>query len=290
MQTIGVSPAYFISRYGESFSPRNVADGLALLKQLGYDTFQLEVFDPATLDEWAEGGADIVVAEARRLGLSASQFVAHFLLHGFVDAETAAPEAELEAAQKIVEICSRFHECSLVTVPLGPFRPPRMDRFRYADARTKIVARLAALAQRFYAAGLRTAVELIPGGFLTGTDGLAGLLSELAPVGIGYNFDTGHANACKENVAVIPYRLEGRLFGTHLCDNSGNENLSLCPGEGTIDWDGVFKALNATGYNGSLDVEIRCEPAETEEKYAKASRIVRTLRDKYLSAGAATWS
>ncbi len=286
MQTIGVSPAYFISRYGESFSPRNVADGLALLKQLGYDTFQLEVFDPATLDEWAESGADMVAAEARRLGLAASQFVAHFLLHGFVDAEAAAPGTELEAAEKIVKICSRFQECRVVTLPMGPFRPERMEGFRYDAARRKIGARLGALAQRFEASGLLTAVELIPGGFLTGTDGLAGLLSELSPLRIGYNFDTGHANACKENVAIVPYRLEGRLYGTHLCDNSGNENLSLCPSEGNIDWDGVFKALNATGYTGSLDVEIRCEPGQTEEKYAKAAEVVRAFRAKYPRAEA----
>ncbi len=282
--TIGVSPAFFISRYGEGFSPKDVAEGLGLLKELGYDAFQLEVFDPNTLDEWAEEGVQIVLAEARKLGLAATQFVAHFMLHGFVSADAVSSADELAAARKIIKIVERFEECRVVTLPMGPYRPPLTGIFRHTAEWEKMRLRLDALAAVFRGADLRMAIELIPGAFFTGTDGLARIVNELTPETVGYNFDTGHANACKENVAIVPYRFERTLLGTHLCDNSGNENLSLCPGEGSIDWDAVFGALAATGYEGSLDVEIRCNRDEVAEKYDRALRTVRELRSRHFGA------
>ncbi|HUX14507.1 MAG TPA: sugar phosphate isomerase/epimerase family protein [Spirochaetia bacterium] len=287
MHTIGVSPAYFISRYGEDFSPKNVAEGLGLLKELGYDAFQLEVFDPNTLDEWVEEGAQIVRGEARRLGLVATQFVAHFMLHGFVSADTVKGSNEIESARKIIRIVERFDECRLVTLPMGPYRPELTGTFRHADQWEKMRHRLSAVASIFAGADLRMAIELIPGAFFAGTDGLAQIINELGPETVGYNFDTGHANACKENVAIVPYRFGRKILGTHLCDNLGNENLSLRPGEGNIDWDAVFGALAATGYEGSLDVEIRCDPEDVTDKYDRALRAIRELRTRYFGASLA---
>ena len=43
-QVIGVSPAYFISRYSDRFTPAEVADGLAAVVELGCKSFQLEVY------------------------------------------------------------------------------------------------------------------------------------------------------------------------------------------------------------------------------------------------------
>ena len=85
---------------------------------------------------------------------------------------------------------------------------------------------------------------------------------------IGLNLDTGHAWACKEKVELIPLKVARYICGTHLADNSGNENLSLGPGEGTIPWDDFFHACRLTGFHGPFDVEIRCTPEEVDEQYS----------------------
>ena len=77
---IGVSPAYFISRFGNGFTPRQVAGDLETLAKMGFEGFQLEVFHGERLAEWVSKGAFAVRDRSRGLGLRASQFVAHFML------------------------------------------------------------------------------------------------------------------------------------------------------------------------------------------------------------------
>jgi hypothetical protein len=57
---IGVSPAYFISRYSNRFTPAEVAEGLMAISELGYQGFQLEVFHRDNLGLWVEEGAGSV--------------------------------------------------------------------------------------------------------------------------------------------------------------------------------------------------------------------------------------
>ena len=59
---IGVSPAYFISKFSNRFSPGEVAAGLEDVASSGFSGFQLEVFHRKSLETWARTGA----AEIRR--------------------------------------------------------------------------------------------------------------------------------------------------------------------------------------------------------------------------------
>ena len=309
---IGVAGTYFISRYGDRVAPRQVAEGLAEVAALGYDAFQLEVFHADTLDEWTRNGAPLLASAAKDRGLHATQFVAHFLLHSFESPESISRPDGREETAKILEIVSRFPECKVITVPLGVFsftagaiassatrnaggsgsaQGPRPHGqaaaaksdpqgghglpVSFAELRERYLRKLRSVVELIEGAGLRCGVELVPGAFVNGTDGLLKLFSDLGSTTIGYNFDTGHTNAAKENVALVPYKFGQRIFGTHLCDNFGNENLKLCPGDGSIDWAGVFHSLSDVGYTGSLDVEIRCRPEEVRDSYARAFRFIR---------------
>ena len=97
---------------------------------------------------------------------------------------------------------------------------------------------------------------------------------------LGYNFDTGHAQACKELVELIPVRLGDRIFGTHLCDNHGYENSSLAPGDGTIDWSRLIPTLRSSGYEGSYDIEILCDGDSVDKQYQDAFSFVFPLLEK----------
>ncbi|MDP3178999.1 MAG: hypothetical protein Q8M76_13915, partial [Spirochaetaceae bacterium] len=51
---------------------------------------------------------------------------------------------------------------------------------------------------------------------------------------------------------------------------SGGDSLKLGPGEGSIDFPALLAGLRASGYVGSLDLEIMCAPGEVEERYRRA--------------------
>lgn len=293
---IGVSPAYFVSRYGETFSPSDVAGGLAELAEMGYEAFQLEAYRMESLTEWARGGAQKVADVSRRYGMSATQFVAHFLLDAFGSSESLGEENTLESMQQVVRIVSEFPECDVITIPLGPFSssilecretvnigaPKREPAGRewYGRQRARFVHKLRELVQLVERVGLRLALELLPGAFIAGTDGLLCLFAEIASPSLGFNFDTGHANACRENLSLIPAKLESRIFGTHLSDNFGAENAKLCPGDGGIGWDRVLSALFVSGYRGSFDVEIQCDAHVSRDAYGRAHRFIEAATQK----------
>jgi sugar phosphate isomerase/epimerase len=278
LHAIGVSPAYFISRFTNRFTPDDVADSLGELARQGFYTFQLEVFDRENLDDWRARGAGIVRRQSTGHGLQASQFVAHFMLEDFADRQSLISNAAAEQMKKVLEIVDRFDECRVVTVPLPAFQAepvPTAETYqRMFDRCVEKVGRLLALVED---AGRRLALEILPSALIGGVDGFMRLCERVGTDSLGLNFDTGHAWACKENLYLIPAKLGPRILGTHLCDNFGHENLSLRPGAGSIDWPRLIAALKACGYNGPWDIEIACPPNSVAEEYGAGRRFIEAL-------------
>ena len=278
MHAIGVSPAYYISRFTHRFTPDDVADSLGELTRQGFRTFQLEVFHRENLDDWRARGSGIVRRQSIDHGLQASQFVAHFMLEDFADWQSFISSAAAEQMKKVLEIVDRFDECRVITVPLPAFQAesvPTAETYqRTFDHCVEKVGRLLALVED---AGRRMALEILPAALIGGIDGFMRLCNRLGSGTLGFNFDTGHAWACKENLYLIPAKLGPRILGTHLCDNFGNENLSLRPEAGSIDWPLLVAALKACGYNGPWDIEIACPPNSVAEEYGAGRRFIEAL-------------
>ncbi len=278
----GTSPAFVLSGWGEGFSPADYAGALDLMARLGFRSFQLEVFSPERLGEWLSGGSAMVGARADAAGLSPSQFVAHFLLPAFSSPAALQSALGIEEMKKVMEILEAFPSCTLVTLPVGGFRTERLDpaargRGVHEELERRFVEKLSRLLEVVERSGRRMALEILPYSFLGGTSGLLSLLQSIGSARLGYNFDTGHAWASKEEVSLIPLKLGDRIFGTHLCDNLGHENLSLRPGAGTIPWDVVLHNLLACGYRGSLDLEIRCSAVDLAAEYSAGLAYLRSL-------------
>lgn len=275
----GVSPAYFISRYGTGFTPGNVCAGLESLARMGFGAFQLEVFYADRLDEWEHSGAQEVAREARAAGLQVSQFVGHFLLHSFADHESLASDIGIEEFRRIIGSLDHFPGCRTVTVPIpGIEVSGRGYALLYGDTLRKLEKMLTVAA----ANEVRLALEILPYSVIGGSEGFLRLLEHLASPWLGYNFDSGHAWAMKERIELLPEKLSGRVFGTHLCDNDGGGNNSWAPGEGTIDWGAVIPALRTSGYTSSLDIEIHCPEDQVEANYRRG-------REHLLACGAQSY-
>lgn len=84
----GVSPAFVLSGWGESFTPKDYTAALEVIARLDFQGFQMEVFTGEGLQDWLSSRAEPVAARSRELGLRATQFVSHFLMDSL-----ASPEA-----------------------------------------------------------------------------------------------------------------------------------------------------------------------------------------------------
>ncbi len=273
MRYYGVSPAYFISAFTDRFTPAQVAGALPDIRALGYDTFQMEIFHSDTLPAWETGGCEMVLNTAQQVGVRCTHFVAHFLLDAFAGPKAILDSRGIEECRRVVRMLDRVDACRVVTVPLPPLQ---LAPGSYTELWRGLVAKLARMNRTVADSGRRLAVEIMPGALACGSDGFLRLAGEIE--GLGYNFDTGHAWAQGEPVWLIPDKLTDRIPGTHLCDNDGATNASLCPGDGTVPWQQTLRSLGASGYNGSLDVEIRCEPSRVHHEYARALENISRLQ------------
>jgi len=275
---IGVSPAYFISRFGEGFTPSDLASSLADLKTAGADAYQLEIFREDGATDWTNSAISRLRDAEGKTGLNASQFVAHYFLHGLGDPVSLRGDRGLAAFERVAEICRSFPLVKTITVPLPPFDAGRnVTPEDWASIRVALVGKLVRATRIATSAGLHLALELVPGNLLGSPGEVLALRKEPGLESIGYNFDTGHAWACRERVDLLPAKLAGVIYGTHLKDNAQKDPLAMAPGTGTIPWKRVVSGLLASGYDGSWDVEFMCAPADANDQYARGIAFIKQV-------------
>jgi len=285
---IGVSPAYFISRFTDEFTPADVAQGLQEISDMGYRGFQLEVFHRKNLKLWLKGGSQKVRQRAEDLGLTPSQFVAHFMMAAFATPEMLLSDLGPPEMRAVLEIVGQFEACRIITLPLGRFETPAViSSESYRTYFMRGVEKIGRLLEMAESAGCRLALEIMPSALIGGTEGFLRLCDVMGSRSLGFNFDTGHAWAAKENLNLIPAKLGRQILGTHLCDNFGHDNLSLRPGAGSIGWTEIMAALRTSGYGGSYDIEIICPPEAVRREYQESRIFIEGILNR-ADAGSAT--
>lgn len=276
--SIGVSPAYHLSRYGESFRPDDVASSLKDIRSMGFSAFQLEVYNPDTLQDWVSYGSVLVSKAAEKNNIYPSQFMGHFLLHGFDSPASLFSDFGINESRLCLNILKPFPECKIITmvVPAFSLSGQAVDHESSRQFWNRLVEKIKTILEIFESDNRKLALEILPGTLIGGFQGFLRLVEIIKSANFGYNFDTGHSWSSREQIELIPGMLYGRIFGTHLKDNDQTINLSLPPGKGTIPWKSLFKNLIAAGYQGSFDLEIRCKPEEVMSQYSEGLNFLRS--------------
>ncbi|MBQ2545454.1 MAG: sugar phosphate isomerase/epimerase [Clostridia bacterium] len=109
---------------------------------------------------------------------------------------------------------------------------------------------------------------------------IADLVREVDSPTFGWCFDTGHANCfgfrpdVLRECAVPPASL-------HLQDNRGTGDEHLIPGDGTVDWDAMIRALKACGYAGDCVLEAHHQSLDAPdgERDAILARLLVRARE-----------
>lgn len=272
---IGVSPAYFLSLFSSRFTPGNISSSLGELTRIGFRSLQLETFVPEQVELFDKGTCAQLKASIETAGLSTSQFVAHHLQDYFSSFEGLNDPQLISDFRRILSVVALVHPQGTLTIPQpsfslgGSFPPPS-----FSEIWSTYLVKLDTLRNFAEEEGIALAVEVLPGSLLGNSDGFLHMSTRLGAPYIGINLDTGHAWACKENLALLPLKLKHYIYGTHISDNYSCENSSLRPGKGTIPWESFFSACRMAGYSGPFDVEIRCTPEEVEFEYSAAYQFL----------------
>jgi sugar phosphate isomerase/epimerase len=264
----GVSPAFMVSLHGTHFTVDDFGRTLPLIHSLGFRNFQPEVYRYEAIGEWMNDGAKQLGGQASDLGLTASQFVAHFLMDEFSSPTRLAPSKGIDMLKQCMDMCQYFEACKVITLPLPPFEGLKeMTNGSYRTWRSRLYDKLDLYLRAAQNAGFKMALEILPFSLIGGIPGFLDLCKALNSPDVGINLDTGHAWDCGEILTLLPEKLQGRVFGVHLKDRGNTHEDCQRPGHGSIDWPLLLRNLNAWGYTGSLDLEINCHPKKVEQEY-----------------------
>ena len=275
---IGISPAFMISLFNKKFSIKEYIEIIPEIKKNGFTGFQPEIFTKSDITNWTVENIKLLNQTAIDYNLKPTQFVAHYLLTIFSNEENIKKDNGLEDIKKIMDLCSYLTNCDVFTIPISEFKYEKnIDIADYNDIYKSLIEKINKILNILHPYNFKFALEILPFSILEGSAGFKSLSKEIKNEKFGINLDTGHFWACKENIDLIPLLLHDNIFGTHLCDNSSLENLSLCPGEGSIYWENFLDNLLKSGYKGSLDIEIVCSPEEVWTKYKKGLRFIEKI-------------
>ena len=106
------------------------------------------------------------------------------------------------------------------------------------------------------AAGLPFCLEPRVGEIISNTDALLRLMDHVDASNFGAVLDTAHQHAQKEILPLSVEKLGERIMYLHVADNDGRINEHKALGEGTVDWEGVFRALAKHQFSGYVAIDI----------------------------------
>lgn len=282
-QRFGVSPAFAISSYGNQFTPDNIIEAMEKIQPWGFTNIQIEIFDNDKVDLWLAGEVTKKVKNvAEELGMNISQLVGHLLIDDCASPSALFSNSGIETMGRLVSIAKGLGCVGSITLPIGEYSDGEhevntSDKYTHDVIQKRLVEKLCEFYRPVEAAGFHLAVELLPKNIVGGYKGFNIIQNAVSPNWFGLLFDTGHAWVAAEDIYSIPQKHKGSIFGLHLCDNFGSENLKLSPGKGDINWEKLIQNLVRSQYPGYFDLEIICKPEDVEEEYRCSLNYIKTL-------------
>ncbi len=177
-----------------------------------------------------------------------------------VHVATYLPPIEFVGAQPYVGKI-KFQEQYQVRLP---------DAFSWAKQWAVLVESVSTCADIAREYNLDLIIEPRVGEMICTTDSLLRLMDHCNRPNLKANLDCAHLNAQKESLPLSARKLEGKIAGLHLADNDGTDNRHLFPGDGNIDFEGLFKELVRQGYDGPVGIDLGSLP-QLGKRYAECA-------------------
>jgi D-psicose/D-tagatose/L-ribulose 3-epimerase len=236
------------------------------IKGLGFDAVEVPIFDTADLTPFERLGKRI-----KALGLGATAVTVMGAENNPISPDRKIRDAAVAHLDRVME-CGQAFGCEILCGPLhsaiGVFsnEAPTEDEFQYG------VETLQRAAEKAQARGIRMAIEYLNRFeiyFLTTAEQAARFVRAVDHPHCKMMYDSFHAHIEEKDQARAIASCAAETIHVHISENDRG-----IPGTGQVHWDGVFRGLEQTGYNGYLTIEAfgRALPA-----LAAATRVWRDL-------------
>ncbi|HEY8668160.1 MAG TPA: sugar phosphate isomerase/epimerase family protein [Tepidisphaeraceae bacterium] len=125
--------------------------------------------------------------------------------------------------------------------------------------------------------GIDIGIECEPGLYLEYIAELREWIDRLGHPRLGANLDIGHSQVIGEEIGDVIRLLGQRIWNLHVEDIPGRKHYHLIPGEGTLDWQKLKRALREIDYQRHVTVELYTMTADPQAAAEKSYQFLSKL-------------
>ncbi len=258
-------------------SPVGTAEGIRLTREIGFDT--IDIFaDPLEIDVRERR---LIRNTCRAVEIPVVSTVCCAL--GIADFNATVRRFHTQRARAYLDLAYELEGRNLLLV-LGEYIwqqeviAPR-DQWNWA------VEHVRELGEHAAGLGLEIALELEPFqlSLINDVPKMIAFLDDVAHPAVKANVDVSHLALAK----TVPNELDGlagRIAHVHFSDCDGEKHGDLPPGRGVVNFPPYLAALKATGFNGTISIELEYSPEPDKivdwvtEAYRETDRLMQALR------------
>jgi sugar phosphate isomerase/epimerase len=182
----------------------------------------------------------------------------------WIEKDTSLRELRIQHTMNCIELAQEIGSRNISTEPGGPVEPGVTDIVGLRKLFINGLNKAAAIAEKNK---IKILIEPEPNLLLENSTEFLDFIKNVDSDYVRLNFDIGHFYCVKEDPGKLVYRLADYLEHFHLADIASNRvHHHLIPGEGSIDFRSVFKAILEIGYKGFVTVELY--PYQDDPMYA----------------------
>jgi sugar phosphate isomerase/epimerase len=163
-------------------------------------------------------------------------------------------QIRLQHTINCIELASKLGCKNISTEAGGPFSEATNNKTVLIRRFIKEINALSRFAEEHE---VKVLLEPEPGLLLETSNDFSSFIKHVKSNYIRLNFDIAHFYCTREDPAEAFYRLSDFVEHIHLSDIANNRiHNHLIPGQGSINFKAVFKAINDLGYKGVVTVEL----------------------------------
>ncbi len=267
-----------------AFTRHTLSDTISILAEIGYEGIEIMADVPHAYPTHMTRRD---IAETRRLlaqkGLAVSNLNA--FMHNadgdtyhpsWIEKDPAERARRIEYTLRCIDLASELGAPHISTEPGGP-----IEGISRTEGLLWFREGLEAVAKKARDRGIKILIEPEPGLLIERSSEFLELYSQLDHAVFGLNFDIGHFFCVGEDPCALIRELGDCALHFHLEDIAASRrHHHLQLGEGAIDIGGVISAIEQTGFEGFVTVELYtyCETAKAAA--LEALKYLRALGNK----------
>jgi sugar phosphate isomerase/epimerase len=245
-----------------AFKRYSLNEAIRMIAEIGYEGIELlcdtpHAYPPAFQDKEIDSFKNQIAKfrlDISNLNAFTLYSISDVYHPSWIEDDKASRELRITHTINCIKLAKKIGVKNLSTEPGGPLSASKTNIKYLENLFMEGLNRVVPIAEQ---ENIIILIEPEPNLLLENSNQFLNFIENLSTDNVRLNFDIGHFYCVGEDPTDLIYKLSEYIEHFHLADIASNRiHNHLIPGEGSINFRSVFKAIEAIGYKGFVTVEL----------------------------------